>query len=897
MDMIADLSRLISIPENVRKLPLARLKISSRLRNALRQIHCQRLGDLDGLTYEEIYEARACGAKTILEFEALLRQLQDKSMACPAIKPQSHADTALDCYSTISVPETIRHLPVAHLNISARLRNVLNKIGCVQLGDLEGLTYDEILRTWSCGRKTITELGELLNHLQASISDTTEALSENHPAEPLEMAAIFIPQSARGWALAQMPLSTRLAGVLRKMEARVLGDLHGLSFAQILKARNCGRLTVVELATLISRVQSGELAPTSVEAIGPLDFVRFIDDFLSQLSQRNREILLQRFGGTGSAPVILEEIGFQYGLTRERVRQIIAKLIDRARQRGGTAVEALLKEIAERCVTAVLPLTPALFAHWIGAETGNLKYMAAFYLRLMAEFNEGIPAWPEGQRSLSKQMGRTPDIIRNLKGILRLNPSAITLHEALAQLKADEQLFDLTARELLEALRRDDSLLVEFAAPDQPRLRSPKLQRREWVRLVLSQAERPLTPEEIIDRARTLLGEQFSPPSPFSLANALKPEDGFYLLDRRAFGLRQHFRLPESSWESARADFHNLLLNRQRPLSTSEVIKEQPFDWATQTTAPELAQILREDERFIDLGRFLFALAAWGIEEREHLYDLIPKVLAQANHPLNVSEIARELQRFRSASLTSLPAMLRHHPEVNSYGFGYYGLRAWGDAVRDFMVSASTRVNRIIAQSEPPLTFGGLCQILEIPARGSLADRLWQTIKSLRKVTTAPGPPTPETVLSHQNWSLERALYITLARAERALPGYEIQWAINERFGMVFGEKSLAEIERCLRRGRFFIRNARGEYMLDQHLVDYGIDAESIRQRCLHILSNRHDIVDCADLLARLESEGVKTDNLSTSILASLLRDDEAFEEIGRNRFQLKGCKQLQLFV
>ena len=39
--------------------------------------------------------------------------------------------------------------------------------------------------------------------------------------------------------------------------------------------------------------------------------------------------------------------------------------------------------------------------------------------------------------------------------------------------------------------------------------------------------------------------------------------------------------------------------------------------WAAEINGYELAQILREDNRFADLGRMLFALAEWGMEERE----------------------------------------------------------------------------------------------------------------------------------------------------------------------------------------------------------------------------------------------------------------------------------------
>jgi hypothetical protein len=93
-------------------------------------------------------------------------------------------------------------------------------------------------------------------------------------------------------------------------------------------------------------------------------------------------------------------------------------------------------------------------------------------------------------------------------------------------------------------------------------------------------------------------------------------------------------------------------------------------------TSYELAEILRDDTRFIDLGRRLFALAQWGIEEREHIKDLLPKIFSQADRPLTVSEIHERLTKFRSATPTGLTNVLRQHPKIKRLDFDYYGLCA-----------------------------------------------------------------------------------------------------------------------------------------------------------------------------------------------------------------------------
>jgi hypothetical protein len=50
--------------------------------------------------------------------------------------------------------------------------------------------------------------------------------------------------------------------------------------------------------------------------------VRFVQDLLADLDARAKNIVLKRFGIEGGRPKTLESLGKQYGITRERVRQI-----------------------------------------------------------------------------------------------------------------------------------------------------------------------------------------------------------------------------------------------------------------------------------------------------------------------------------------------------------------------------------------------------------------------------------------------------------------------------------------------------------------------------------------------------------------------------------------------
>ena len=65
---------------------------------------------------------------------------------------------------------------------------------------------------------------------------------------------------------------------------------------------------------------------------GPRSFVALLDTFTERLMPRTKAIVESRFGLVTGKPKTLEEIGREYGITRERVRQILASAFSSVKQ-------------------------------------------------------------------------------------------------------------------------------------------------------------------------------------------------------------------------------------------------------------------------------------------------------------------------------------------------------------------------------------------------------------------------------------------------------------------------------------------------------------------------------------------------------------------------------------
>lgn len=87
-----------------------------------------------------------------------------------------------------------------------------------------------------------------------------------------------------------------------------------------------------EDSNALAEVVRDESARTPYEILEQANILSMLDELLARLNERERTILRLRFGLDGGSEKTLEEIGAEFGLTRERIRQVQNEALHKLRR-------------------------------------------------------------------------------------------------------------------------------------------------------------------------------------------------------------------------------------------------------------------------------------------------------------------------------------------------------------------------------------------------------------------------------------------------------------------------------------------------------------------------------------------------------------------------------------
>jgi len=308
----------------------------------------------------------------------------------------------------IEIPVALRDQPFDTCQTSARLAHVLRRSGVRVLGDLQGRKVGDFAWQKNCGFNTLHELDSLVRGVQSLAENVSRAGNGTYSRRRACCAAaqrrrlgkahalhrkagteanFSIPKSVCKLQFDELPITRRLAGVVRSIGARTLGDLNGLSACELLQCKNCYWHTVAEIEQLIERAIAGEFDAKRIEeSEAAAELLTLLEQGMAKLSRRENQFLLARIRGLTFA-----EIGQRFGVTRARVHQVTVKALDTLRKTWGPRVPLLLDMMKRHLsLSNASELTPALLEQWVGESSRCLRLPRQAHVRLIAELDADI---------------------------------------------------------------------------------------------------------------------------------------------------------------------------------------------------------------------------------------------------------------------------------------------------------------------------------------------------------------------------------------------------------------------------------------------------------------------------------------------------------------------------
>jgi Bacterial RNA polymerase, alpha chain C terminal domain/Sigma-70, region 4 len=300
--------------------------------------------------------------------------------------------------SAVASPSTALSIAVGQLDLSVRTTNVFKNANIRFLGDLVSWTEASLLALPNCGVKTIREVKFVLDRFGLRLGSSSgtwtppETPFPDVPDSPVGKSMADLDEKTRAklhLRVHELNLSRRAANALAVAGVEFVGDLAGKTAADLLRLQNCGRNSVEEIRVKLEKLDlplgtmltdwDKEAARVTRDAH---DFERSdilaalrsvviaipeadcLEDELAGIlkalvNDRDTEIVLKFYGWSGRGRRILESVGQEYGLTRERVRQLAARA---ARKIRDCRIEAPWLQRALEVAKANLPATGTAIA-------------------------------------------------------------------------------------------------------------------------------------------------------------------------------------------------------------------------------------------------------------------------------------------------------------------------------------------------------------------------------------------------------------------------------------------------------------------------------------------------------------------------------------------------------
>jgi len=380
------------------------------------------------------------------------------------------------------------------------------------------------------------------------------------------------------------------------------------------------------------------------EEVAKLDAVEIITNLFSELDERERDVLIRRFGLGGGDKETLEEIGKIHKLTRERIRQIETTSIKRLRQLDN--LDSYLSGLKNIIINLL-------------EEHGGLMEKEYLFNNLV---NFSIGGGKNGDNGIKHK--RHFDFL-----ILKL------LHDEFEAVSGSEhfkEYFKLKYQSLehLEALAKE---LLEKIQEIKKIFMTEELVNLSKELLAYKNNQDKFSSTGNLDISGILANDLFKENAEvvngnkviYSILQAAKK------IEQNKFGFWGVNNWREITPKTINDKIYLILKNSGKPMHFAEIadrINQINFDAKTANAATVHNELIL-DEKYILVGRGLYGLKEWGYQKGT-VAEVIEKIMAESGQPLSREEVINKVlgQRMVKKATINLALMNRGKFEITADG-------------------------------------------------------------------------------------------------------------------------------------------------------------------------------------------------------------------------------------
>jgi hypothetical protein len=559
------------------------LGLSVRALNVLHSLELRSLSSFLALEKAALKSRRNCGKKTAAEIMSAV-QTHRLQMAKPSVQPGSVCDL-----------DFLELTPLATI--------ALNRLGISTTDQLERVSAQSFLKLGKLGQQCIYELRLKLYQWLGSHQDCQDCVGNDTP-------------------ISYLRLSARVQHCIEALGITTVGDLARIPSGKLLRGRNFGKKSFLEVQMKLLDFMLGKLTPRRGATL-PNSPKVFLDELIAKLPQRDREILVSRFGLWDGTRTTLGDLGDVYGCSRERIRQIESKAIEALRWPGNLdLIHSYLARIERKLFRPIYGS-----GHGIASE----EELRAAFLTLFASPTEGMIAERLltdvflGGQSIYDQCG------------LKVQDGLFALDESTHKMCLS--VMDIVRNRLVNS---QTSLPIEKLA-SAVRRQMPTSRRRSNRRFILRCLD--VSPDVSRDR------------------------DGLCGLASRIYmgpGTMRDLIVCALTDIGKPAHFTQIAMR----------LEEKYPDKAPFNTRYLHARLGYDQEIFVWQAPGVYGLGAWGLKKAPYVKDRLISILESAGSPMSLDQIVpRVLETCRCKDRT-VGAILEAHPEIFlRFDTGVYGLR------------------------------------------------------------------------------------------------------------------------------------------------------------------------------------------------------------------------------